>query len=134
MSRNLQAFYLVFCVVIGLAAWTLFYGAGLYLIYGDARILELTITTNPLAPAQQLWLYSNSRDLQIVGLIAVVPAAALGGVVAVVGLRVPENPLGDASFQTMAMMRRRHWFGRHGHIFGRMGKNCLLYTSDAADE
>ena len=110
MTRNLQAFYLFFCVVIGLAAWTLFYGAGLYLIYGDVRILELTITTNPFAPAQQLWFYSNSRDLQIVALIAIAPAAALAGAIAVIGLRMPESPLGDASFQTMAMMRHRNWF------------------------
>ena len=130
MSRDLQAFYLLFCVVIGLAAWTLFYGAGLYLIHGDVRILELTITTNPFAPAQQLWLYSNSRDLQIVALVAVAPAAALVAAVAVVGLRMPENPLGDASFQTIAMMRRRNWFGRHGHIFGRMGGKILRANDD----
>jgi type IV secretion system protein VirD4 len=81
------------------------------LIYGDVRILELTITTNPFAPAQQLWFYSNSRDLQIVALIAIAPAAALAGAIAVIGLRMPESPLGDASFQTMAMMRHRNWFG-----------------------
>jgi type IV secretion system protein VirD4 len=130
MTRNLQIFYLLFCVVIGLAGWTLFYGAGLYLIYGDARILELTITTNPFAPAQQLWLYSNSRDLQMVAVIAIAPAVALGGAVAVIGLRNPESPLGDASFQTIAMMRRRNWFGRHGHIFGRMGRNILRANDD----
>jgi len=130
MSRNVQAFYLVFCVVIGLVAWTLFYGAGLYLIYGDSRILELTITTNPFAPAQQLWLYSNSRDLQILGLIAVAPAAALAAIVAVAGLRMPENPLGDASFQTIAMMRRRKWFRKDGHIFGRIGNKTLRANDD----
>lgn len=130
MSRKFRTFYLLFCVVIGLVAWTLFYGAGLYLIYGDARILELTITTNPFAPIQQFWLYSASRDLQIVALIAVGPAAALGGAVALIGLRMPEHPLGDASFQTIAMMRRRKWFGKHGHIFGRIGKKILRANDD----
>ncbi|MBB6469183.1 type IV secretion system protein VirD4 [Aminobacter lissarensis] len=130
MSRNFRAFYLLFCVVIGLVAWTLFYGVGLYLIYGDVRILELTITTNPFAPIQQFWLYSASRDLQLVALIAVGPAAVLGSAVAVIGLRMPEHPLGDASFQTVAMMRRRKWFGRHGHIFGRMGMKILRANDD----
>ncbi|MGE0282087.1 MAG: type IV secretory system conjugative DNA transfer family protein [Rhizobiaceae bacterium] len=130
MSGSFRAFYLLFCVVIGLAAWTLFYGVGLHLIYGDARVLELTITTNPFAPVQQFWLYSRSRDLQIVALLSVLPAAALGSVVAAIGLRMPEHPLGDASFQTIAMMRRGKWFGRHGHIFGRVGRKILRANDD----
>lgn len=130
MSGSFRAFYLLFCAVIGLAAWTLFYGLGLYLIYSDARILELTVTTNPFAPVQQFWLYSGSRDLQIVAFIAVGPAAALAGAVAAIGLRMPEHPLGDASFQTIAMMRRRKWFGKHGHIFGRIGRKILRANDD----
>lgn len=129
MSGGHKAFYLAFCVVIALAAWTLFYGAVLYFIHGDVRVLQLTTTTNPFAPAEQMWTYANNRDLQIVALIALVPAAAIAGLVALVGLRSPDHPLGDASFQTVPMMRRRKWFRKDGHIFGRVGRK-LLRTND----
>ncbi|MGX5851043.1 type IV secretory system conjugative DNA transfer family protein [Mesorhizobium sp. PL10] len=130
MSSGYKAFYFAFCLVIALAAWTLFYGAGLYLVHGDPRVLQLTITTNPFAPAEQLWLYPDSRDLQIVAVTAAVPAAIIAVIISVVGLRMPEHPLGDASFQTVAMMRRRKWFGRHGHIFGRVGRKILRTKDD----
>ncbi|WP_192247987.1 type IV secretory system conjugative DNA transfer family protein [Mesorhizobium caraganae] len=130
MNWGYKAFYLSFCVVIALAAWTLFYGAGLYLIHSDPRVLQLTITTNPFAPAEQIWLYPESRDLQIVAVTAAVPAAALAVIIAVVGLRTPEHPLGDASFQTVAMMRRRKWFRSDGQIFGRIGRKILRSKDD----
>ncbi|RWM09726.1 MAG: type IV secretory system conjugative DNA transfer family protein [Mesorhizobium sp.] len=130
MSWGYRAFYLSFCMVIALAAWTLFYGAGLYLIHSDPRVLQLTITTNPFAPAEQIWLYPDNRDLQIVAVTAAVPAAALAAIIAVVGLRTPEHPLGDASFQTVAMMRRRKWFRRDGQIFGRIGRKILRTRDD----
>ncbi|TAN09899.1 MAG: type IV secretory system conjugative DNA transfer family protein, partial [Rhizobiaceae bacterium] len=129
MSWGYKAFYLAFCVVIALAAWTLFYGAVLYFIHGDIRVLQLTTTTNPLAPAEQIWTYANNRDLQIVALISLVPAAAIASIVALVGLRSPDHPLGDASFQTIPMMRRGKWFRKDGHIFGRVGRK-LLRTKD----
>lgn len=65
MSWGYKAFYLAFCVVIALAAWTLFYGVMLYLIHGDVRILQLTTTTNPFASAEQIWTYANNRDLDM---------------------------------------------------------------------
>ena len=130
MSKGYKASYLVFCVVIAVAVWTLAYGVGLFLVYGDVRILELTITTNPFAPMQQFWVYAENRALQIAAIGSLVPATLVATVVALVGLRVPASPLGDASFQTVAMLRQRKWFRKNGHIFGRVGGKILRAKDD----
>lgn len=130
MSGGYKAFYLAFCVVIAVAAWTLCYGSVLYFIHGDVRVLHLTTTTNPFAPAEQFWMYSNNRDLQIVALIALVPACVIAVLVALVGLRSPDHPLGDAAFQTLPMLRRGKWFRKDGHIFGRAGRKILRTKDD----
>lgn len=130
MTAGLKAFYLVFCFAIAFAVWMLGYGAGLQLFYGDGRILETTITTNPFAPIQQFWAYSSSPSLQRVALGSLVPAFLVAGLVAYLGLKPVSSPLGDAAFQDIAALRTRKWFGKKGHIFGRFGKNILRANDD----
>ena len=130
MSKGLRGFYLAFCLLIAVAVWMLSYGAGLLLFYGDGRILDATITTNPFAPVQQLFAYASSPVLQKVALGALVPAAIIAGIIARLGLKPASNPLGDASFQDLAALRRGKWFGKKGHIFGRMGGNILRAHDD----
>lgn len=130
MSKGLQAFYLFFCLLIAFAVWMLAYGAGLQLFYGDGRILEATITSNPFAPIQQFWAYSSSPSLQKVALGSVVPALLVSGLIAYLGLKPTSNPLGDAAFQDLPTLRRGKWFGRRGHIFGRIGSNVLRAYDD----
>ena len=130
MSKGLQAFYLFFCLLIAFAVWMLAYGAGLQLFYGDGRILEATITSNPFAPIQQFWAYSSSPSLQKVALGSVVPALLVSGLIAYLGLKPVSNPLGDAAFQDLPTLRRGKWFGKKGHIFGRIGSNMLRAHDD----
>lgn len=130
MSKGLQAFYLFFCLLIAFAVWMLAYGAGLQLFYGDGRILEATITSNPFAPIQQFWAYNSSPSLQKVALGSVVPALFVSGLIAYLGLKPTSNPLGDAAFQDLATLRRAKWFGKKGHIFGRIGSNVLRAYDD----
>jgi type IV secretion system protein VirD4 len=42
-----------------------------------------------------------------------------------IGLRRPSNPLGDASFQDAAALRRAGWFRRRGTVMGRFGGRLL---------
>jgi type IV secretion system protein VirD4 len=130
MSKTYRAVYLLFCGLIAAAGWMLCYGMILQLIYQDGRILRLTMTANPLAPVQQLLLYSDSHALQIAAIGAVAPALALAIAVAVFGLRLPSNPLGDAAFQDVASLRSGKWFRKDGHIFGRSGRNILRRKDD----
>ncbi len=101
MSKGLQAFYLFFCLLIAFAVWMLAYGAGLQLFYGDGRILEATITSNPFAPIQQFWAYSSSPSLQKVALGSVVPALLVSGLIAYLGLKPTSNPLGMRPFRIL---------------------------------
>ncbi|KSV73641.1 conjugal transfer protein TraG [Sinorhizobium sp. Sb3] len=130
MTKGLQAFYLLFCVGIAFVVWMLGYGLGLQLFYKDGRILETTITSNPFAPIQQFWLYRTSPSLQKVALGSIAPALLVAGLVAYIGLKPITNPLGDASFQDMASLRRGKWFRKQGHIFGRIGRSILRTTDD----
>ncbi|RWJ04434.1 MAG: type IV secretory system conjugative DNA transfer family protein [Mesorhizobium sp.] len=130
MSKGYQAIYLLFCVGIAFAFWMLGYGLGLQLFYKDGRILETTITTNPFAPIQQLWLYKTSPTLQRVAIGSLVPALLAGGLAAYIGLKQQSSPLGDAAFQDMAALRRGKWFRKQGHIFGRIGRNVLRTKDD----
>ncbi len=125
MTGTLRVVYLAFCLAIAFAIWLLGYGLALRLLYGDARVIEATITTNPWAPLQQLALYANNPVLQRVALGAAVPALFIAGIVAYVGLRPVSNPLGDAHFQNLASLRRGKWFRRKGHILGRFGRQIL---------
>jgi type IV secretion system protein VirD4 len=68
MTGSLRVFYFGFCLTVAFAVWLLAYGLGLQLLYGDGRILQATITTNPFAPFQQLIAYGNSGILQAVAL------------------------------------------------------------------
>lgn len=130
MTGSLRVFYLGFCLTIGLAAWLLAYGLGLQLIYGDGRILQTTITTNPLAPFQQIMAYSDSMVLRIVATGALFPAALAAGIVAYIGLRPSSSPLGDARFQTLTTLRRSGWFKTSGKILGRFGRQILRVEDD----
>lgn len=130
MTKGLAAFYLIFCLTIGFAVWMLCYGLGLQLFFKDGRILKTTITSNPFAPVQQFWAYSSSPALQKVALGSIVPSLLIAGVVAYVGLKPANNPLGDASFQDTATLRRGKWFRKQGHIFGRVGGNVLRASDD----
>ncbi|UCI22856.1 type IV secretory system conjugative DNA transfer family protein (plasmid) [Mesorhizobium sp. B2-1-8] len=125
MTGTLRLVYLLFCLAIAFAIWLLGYGLALKLLYGDARVIDATITTNPWAPLQQLALYADNPVLQRVGLGAAAPALFIAGIVAYVGLRPVSNPLGDAHFQTMASLRRGKWFRRKGHILGRFSRQIL---------
>ncbi len=130
MTKQLQAFYLLFCVGIAFVVWMLGYGLGLQLFYKDGRILETTITSNPFAPIQQFWHYKTSPALQKVALGSLVPAMLVAGLVACIGLKPTSSPLGDAAFQDMASLRRGKWFRKQGHIFGRVGRNILRTRDD----
>lgn len=130
MTGSLRVFYFGFCLTVAFAVWLLAYGLGLQLLYGDGRILQATITTNPFAPFQQLVTYTDSGVLRVVALGALVPAALVAGIVAYVGLRPNASPLGDARFQTAMTLRREGWFKRKGKILGRFGRQILRVDDD----
>lgn len=130
MTGSLRVFYFGFCLTVAFAVWLLAYGLGLQLLYGDGRILQATITTNPFAPFQQLLTYADSGVLRVVALGAVVPAAVVAGIVGYVGLRPNASPLGDARFQTATTLRRDGWFRRKGKILGRFGRRILRVDDD----
>lgn len=130
MTGSLRVFYFGFCLTLAFAVWLLAYGLGLQLLYGDGRILQATITTNPFAPFQQLLTYADSGVLRVVALGALVPAALVAGIVAYVGLRPNASPLGDARFQTAMTLRREGWFKRRGKILGRFGRQILRVDDD----
>jgi type IV secretion system protein VirD4 len=130
MTGSLRVFYIGFCLTIAFAAWLLAYGLALQLIYGDGRILQVTITTNPFAPFQQLIAYGDSTVLRAVALGAVLPAILIAGIVAYAGLRPNTNPLGDARFQTVMSLRRDGWFRKRGKILGRFGRQILRVEDD----
>ncbi|TIU07891.1 MAG: type IV secretory system conjugative DNA transfer family protein, partial [Mesorhizobium sp.] len=125
MIGSLRLVYIAFCLAIAFATWLLGYGLALKLLYGDGRIIQATITTNPWAPLQQLALYANNPVLRRIGLGAAIPALLVAGIVAYVGLRPVSNPLGDAHFQNAMSLRRGKWFRRKGHILGRFGRQIL---------
>ena len=130
MTSSLRVFYIGFCLTVGFAVWLLAYGLGLQLLYGDGRILQATITTNPFAPFQQIIAYSNSGVLRVVATGALLPAALAVGIVAYVGLRPISSPLGDARFQTTMTLRRDGWFKKKGKILGRFGHRILRIEDD----
>ncbi|MRX36893.1 type IV secretory system conjugative DNA transfer family protein [Aminobacter sp. MDW-2] len=130
MTGTLRVFYFGFCLTVAIAVWLLVYGLGLQLLYGDGRILQATITTNPFAPFQQLIAYGDSGVLRVVAFGAMVPAALVAGIVAYVGLRPNASPLGDARFQTAMTLRRDGWFRRKGKILGRFGRRILRVDDD----
>ena len=130
MTGSLRVFYFGFCLTVAFAVWLLAYGLGLQLLYGDGRILQATITTNPFAPFQQLLMYGDSGVLRVVALGALVPAAVVAGIVAYLGLRPNSSPLGDARFQTATTLRRDGWFRKKGKILGRFGRQVLRVDDD----
>ncbi|TPN37919.1 type IV secretory system conjugative DNA transfer family protein [Mesorhizobium sp. B2-3-3] len=125
MSGPYRIAYIAFCLALAIVVWLLAYGLGLKLLYGDGRILDVTITTNPFAPFQQLIRYADSPVLRRVGLGALIPALMCASLVAHAGLKPVSNPLGDAEFQTLQSLRRGNWFRRKGHILGRFGRRLL---------
>ncbi|WFR97795.1 type IV secretory system conjugative DNA transfer family protein [Rhizobium tumorigenes] len=130
MSRSYQFIYLTFCLLTATAVWMIAYGVALELIYKDGRILHLTVTSNPFAPFQQIWLYPNNRNLQIAALMALVPASLLSVAVGAFGLRRPTNPLGDAAFQNLATLRHGKWLRKEGLVVGRLGRHILRRQDD----
>jgi type IV secretion system protein VirD4 len=130
MTGSLRAFYLGFCLTVAFAVWLLAYGLGLQLLYGDGRILQSTITTNPFAPFQQLLTYGDSGVLRVVALGSLIPAAVVAAIVAYVGLRPNSSPLGDARFQTATTLRQAGWFRKKGKILGRFGRQLLRVDDD----
>lgn len=125
MIGSLRVFYIGFCLTVALAVWLFAYGLALQLLYGDGRILQATITTNPFAPLQQLVAYSDSGVLRAVAFGALLPAVLIAGVVAYAGLRSSSSPLGDASFQTLMSLRHDGWFRKKGKVLGRFGRHIL---------
>ncbi|WEX12347.1 type IV secretory system conjugative DNA transfer family protein [Chelativorans sp. AA-79] len=130
MTGSLRVFYFGFCLTVAFAVWLLAYGLGLQLLYGDGRILQATITTNPFAPFQQLIAYGDSGVLRVMALGALIPAVVVAGIVVYVGLRPDSSPLGDARFQTAMSLRRDGWFRRKGKILGRFGRRILRVDDD----
>ena len=130
MTGSMRLAYLSFCLVIAVVVWLLSYGAILALLYGDARILKMTIEASPLAPVHQLAQYAEDSTLQRVAFGALGPALLVGGLLAVVGLRSRPSPLGDARFQNTAMLRRGKWFQAQGHILGRFGRRLLRVNDE----
>lgn len=125
MSKAFKAVYLIFCTGIAFLVWTLAYGVALGVIYKDSRILNITITENPFAPLQQIWAYATNSTLQRVAIGALLPAITSAVFAGYLGLKVQENPLGDAAFQDVMGLRRGKWFRKKGHIFGLFGRNVL---------
>lgn len=125
MSKGYKAVYLIFCTSIAFLVWTLAYGVALGVIYKDSRILNITITENPFAPLQQIWAYATNSTLQRVAIGALLPAITAAAFAGYLGLKVHENPLGDAAFQDVMGLRRGKWFRKKGHIFGLFGRNVL---------
>lgn len=130
MTGSLRLIYLGFCLAIAFAVWLLAYGLALQIVYGDGRILQVTITANPFAPFQQLLAYGDSGILRATALGALLPAALVAGIVAYAGLRPNSNPLGDARFQTVMSLRRGGWFRKTGKILGRFGRQILRVEDD----
>jgi type IV secretion system protein VirD4 len=130
VTGSLRIFYISFCLMIALAVWLLVYGLALQLLYGDGRILQATITTNPMAPFKQLIAYSNSGVLRVVALGALLPATLVASIAAYAGLRPNASPLGDARFQTAMSLRRDGWFRKKGKILGRFGRKILRVEDD----
>ncbi|MFI0848431.1 type IV secretory system conjugative DNA transfer family protein [Mesorhizobium sp. IMUNJ 23232] len=130
MTGSLRVFYFGFCLTVAFAVWLLAYGLGLQLLYGDGRILQATISTNPFAPFQQLLAYGDSGVLRVMALGALLPAALVAGIMAYAGLRPRSSPLGDARFQTAMTLRRDGWFKRKGKILGRFGRQILRVDDD----
>ena len=130
MTGSMRLAYLSFCLVIAVVVWLLTYGAILALVYGDARILKLTIEASPLAPLQQLEHYGEDPTLQRVAFGALGPALVVGGLLAIIGLRSRPSPLGDARFQNAAMLGRGKWFRGRGHILGRFGRRLLRVNDE----
>ncbi|NGO55340.1 type IV secretory system conjugative DNA transfer family protein [Allomesorhizobium camelthorni] len=130
MTSSLRVFYIGFCLTVAFAVWLLAYGLGLQLLYGDGRVLQATITTNPFAPFQQIIAYSDSGVLRVVAIGALLPAALVASIVAYVGLRPISSPLGDARFQTTMTLRRDGWFKKKGKILGRFGRRILRVEDD----
>lgn len=117
--------YVAFCIAIAVAVWLFAYGLALQLLYGDGRVLQATITTNPFAPIQQLIRYPDSPVLHRVGLGAALPALLCASAIAYAGLRSVSSPLGDAQFHNLLSLRRGNWFRRDGHVLGRFGRQIL---------
>jgi type IV secretion system protein VirD4 len=130
VTGSLRIFYISFCLMIALAVWLLVYGLALQLLYGDGRVLQATITTNPFAPFQQLIAYGDSGILQVVALGALLPATLIASIAAYAGLRPNSSPLGDARFQTVMSLRRDGWFRKKGKILGRFGRQTLRVEDD----
>ncbi|GAA4134487.1 hypothetical protein GCM10023067_56820 [Aminobacter aganoensis] len=129
MTGSLRIFYIGFCLTVAFAVWLLAYGLGLQLLYGDGRILQVTITTNPLAR------FSSSSSMPTVARFASWrsgPSASRHGcrIVAYAGLRANTSPLGDAHFQTVMSLRRDGWFKKRGKILGRFGRQILRVDDD----
>lgn len=130
MTKGYKAVYVVFCGLVAFMVWTLSYAAILGVVFGDSRILATVLSSNPFAPILQLWYYPTNATLQTAAMFAFAPTAAIGGLVAFLGLREHESPLGDAAFQTIENLRRRRWFGQEGHIFGRFRNKTLRMKDD----
>lgn len=130
MTGPLRLFYFGFCFTIAITVWLLAYGLALQLVFGDGRILQTTITTNPFAPFQQIVTYRDSGLLRSIAVAALVPAATVASLVGYIGLRPSSSPLGDASFQTLMSLRRDGWFRRKGKVLGRFGRRILRVEDD----
>ena len=130
MTGSLRIVYLGFCLTVAAAVWMLAYGLALQLLYGDGRILQATITTNPFAPFQQLLAYGGNGVLRSIALGALLPAAIVAGIVGYAGLRPSSSPLGDARFQSVMSLQRDGWFRRKGKILGRFGRQILRVEDD----
>lgn len=130
MNKQMKIIYSGFCAVIGCMVWALSYGVGLAILFKDSRILNLTITSQPFAPFVQLWYYGSNPALQKIAGGSIIPAMAVTAIVAYVGLRKQEQPLGEAAFQTIAELRRGKWFHKEGHIFGKVRRQILRVKDD----
>ncbi|WP_353646777.1 type IV secretory system conjugative DNA transfer family protein [Mesorhizobium sp. WSM2239] len=130
MNGSLRVFYIGFCLSIALVVWLLAYGLALQLLFGDGRILQATIATNPFAPFRQLIAYGDSGVLRSIALGALLPAAFVAGIIGYAGLRPSSSPLGDARFQTVMSLGRDGWFRRKGKILGRFKRRILRVDDD----
>lgn len=131
MTKQANVFFAIFLAALWLLVWLLAYGVILSIAYKDSRILHATTTTNIAAPLLQFWHYSDNPALRKVAMFAAFAALLVVSFAAyLIFLRKTQEPLGDASFQTLADLRKRKWFKKKGHIFGVAGGKFLRVLDD----
>ncbi|AYD00624.1 conjugative coupling protein [Neorhizobium sp. NCHU2750] len=125
MKDRLKLLSIIIAASAGLVVWLLAYGVLLRILSGDATMLDLMIKTEPFAPVKQFWDHIENARVQRIALISLFPALLASSILIIAIRRKEFHPLGNASFQDMASLRKARWFRKDGHILGRIGHRTL---------